>query len=219
MPTIRPARPVRRRPDRYHHGDLRHALLLEAVRTIHAEGAAALTLRGVGDRLGVSRTALYRHFADKQALLHEVAEEGFRMLRAALTEAWGAGGRRGFDEMGQSYVRFAVEHPSHYRVMFGGGGKKAQTSPPPAGPAGGPDPGPVDEGTGAFQVLVDGIVSEHAAGRIRADEPHQLALHIWSLVHGIAMLALDGLLPANMTPEALARFSVARLHDGIDALP
>ena len=101
----RPARPVRRRPDRYHHGDLRRALLLEAVRTIQADGAAALTLRGVGDRLGVSRTALYRHFADKQALLGEVAAEGFRMLRAALREAWGRGGRAGFDAMGVAYVQ------------------------------------------------------------------------------------------------------------------
>ena len=106
-PRRRPVRPVRRRPDRYHHGDLRRALLLEAVRTIHAEGAAALTLRDVGDRLGVSRTALYRHFADKQALLDEVAAEGFRMLRTALHEAWGRGGRAGFDAMGVAYVHFA----------------------------------------------------------------------------------------------------------------
>jgi AcrR family transcriptional regulator len=205
MPTFRPARPVRRRPDRYHHGDLRRALLLEAVRTIHVHGAAGLTLRGVGDRLGVSRTALYRHFADKQALLHEVAEEGFRMLRAALVDAWAKGGRRGFDAMGRAYVQFAVDHPSHYRVMFGGGeGHDAAQED-------------ADEGGAAFQVLVDAIVSEHAAGRLRRDDPHQLALHIWALVHGIAMLALDGLLPAGISPEELAAFSIARLHDGIDA--
>ena len=94
MPPPRPpvrARPARRRPDRYHHGDLRRAMVHEAVRTIQAEGAAALTLRGVGARLGVSRTALYRHFADKQALLDEVAAEGFRMLRAALRGGLGHG--------------------------------------------------------------------------------------------------------------------------------
>jgi AcrR family transcriptional regulator len=202
----RPARPVRRRPDRYHHGDLRRALLLEAVRTIHAHGPAALTLRGVGDRLGVSRTALYRHFADKQALLDEVAEEGFRMLRAALVAAWAEGGRRGFDDMGRAYVQFAVDHPSHYRVMFGGGERRHDA------PANG------GEGGTAFQVLVDAIVSEQAAGRLRRDDPQQLALHIWALVHGIAMLALDGLLPPGTSPAALAAFSIARLHDGIDAL-
>ncbi len=203
MPTSRPAR---RRPDRYHHGDLRRALLLEAVRTIQAHGAAALTLRGVGDRLGVSRTALYRHFADKQALLHEVAEEGFRMLRAALVDAWSAGGRRGFDEMGRAYVQFALDHPSHYRVMFGGGGRQHAAADGAAG-----------EGESAFQVLVDAIVHEHAAGRLRRDDPQQLALHIWALVHGVAMLALDGLLPAGVPTDALTAFSIARLHDGIDA--
>jgi len=190
----RPVRPVRRRPDRYHHGDLRRALLLEAVRTIHAEGAAALTLRGVGERLGVSRTALYRHFTDKQALLDEVASEGFRMLRTALREAWGRGGRAGFDAMGVAYVHFAVTHPSHYRVMFGG----------------------VADSTDAFQVLVDAIVAEQAAGRVRREDPQALALYIWAMVHGVAMLALDGLLPPPTTPDALARLAIARMHGGID---
>ena len=204
----RPVRPVRRRPDRYHHGDLRRALLLEAVRTIHAEGAAALTLRGVGDRLGVSRTALYRHFADKQALLDEVAAEGFRMLRAALHEAWGTGGRAGFDAMGIAYVHFAVAHPSHYRVMFGGLAARHEASPADAEGAG--------ESADAFQVLVDAIVAEQAAGRVRREDPQALALYIWAMVHGVAMLALDGLLPPPTTPDTLARLAIARMHGGID---
>ena len=204
----RPVRPVRRRPDRYHHGDLRRALLLEAVRTIHAEGAAALTLRGVGDRLGVSRTALYRHFADKQALLDEVAAEGFRMLRAALHEAWGTGGRAGFDAMGIAYVHFAVAHPSHYRVMFGGLAARHEASPADAEGAG--------ESADAFQVLVDAIVAEQAAGRVRREDPQALALYICAMVHGVAMLALDGLLPPPTTPDVLARLGIARLHGGID---
>jgi AcrR family transcriptional regulator len=205
----RTRRPVRRRPDRYHHGDLRRALLLEAVRTIQAEGAAALTLRGVGDRLGVSRTALYRHFADKQALLDEVAAEGFRMLRAALREAWAPGGRRGFDAMGQAYVRFAVAHPSHYRVMFGGLAARHEAT-------GGERDAEVDDRADAFQVLVDAIVAEQGAGRFHRDDPQALALYIWAMVHGVAMLALDGLLPPPMTPEALTTLAIARLHAGVD---
>jgi AcrR family transcriptional regulator len=211
MPPARPPRPARpvRRPDRYHHGDLRRALLLEAVRTIHAGGAAALTLRGVGDRLGVSRTALYRHFADKQALLDEVALEGFRMLRSALQEAWGRGGRAGFDAMGVAYVHFALAHPSHYRVMFGGvaATREARPDSEPAG---------VDDSSDAFQVLVDAIVAEQAAGRVRREDPQALALYIWAMVHGVAMLALDGLLPPPTTPDTLARLAIARLHGGID---
>ena len=81
-PRPKPAR------DRYHHGDLRRALLDEALRTIQDDGVEALTLRTIGVRLGVSRTALYRHFTDKRALLSAVATEGFRLLTERLLDAW-----------------------------------------------------------------------------------------------------------------------------------
>src|SRR5918994_6836440 len=105
MAARRTPRRLRRAPDRYHHGDLRRALLEEAARTIEHEGVGGLTLRAVGERLGVSRTALYRHFTDKAALLSAVARDGFRMLRLALVDAWeqGGGGRPGFDAMGLAY--------------------------------------------------------------------------------------------------------------------
>src|ERR671918_167767 len=92
-------RPKKKRAGQYHHGDLRRSLLEEAVRTIQTHGVEALTLRTVGERLGVSRTALYRHFADKPALLAAVGREGFRMLRIALSEAWESRGRgrKGFE--------------------------------------------------------------------------------------------------------------------------
>src|SRR5262245_11555158 len=107
--------------NRYHHGDLCRALLEEALQMIQAQGVEQVTLRTIGARLGVSRTALYRHFADKQALLAAVGREGFRTLRLALQGAWdGRGhGRAGFDAMAAAYVTFAVTHPAHYRVMFG----------------------------------------------------------------------------------------------------
>ena len=182
-------------------------MLQEALRTIQTQGTTALTLRGVGERLGVSRTALYRHFADKQALLGAVAAEGFRTLRHALLEAWEAGGRggTGFDAMGVAYVRFAVAHPAHYRVMFGGGvvqpgGARSEVS---------------DAGLNAFQVLVDAIVEQQQEGVVRQDNPHQLALYIWSVVHGVSMLALDGMLPPQMPADALVRFANERLRTGI----
>src|SRR4029453_4484400 len=113
---------ARKRAGRYHHGDLSRALVEEALRPIQKEGVGALTLRTVGRRLGVSRTALYRHFADKSALLAAVATEGFHTLRLRTQEAWDRHGvgTEGFNAMGAAYVRFAVEHPAHYRVMFGG---------------------------------------------------------------------------------------------------
>src|SRR5687768_13056774 len=144
------SRPLRKRADRYHHGDLRRALLEAAVRTIQTHGVERLTLRSVGEKLGVSRTALYRHFADKSALLAAVATEGFRTLRLQTLEAWDArqGGRAGLDAMGAAYVKFAVAHPSHYRVMFGGYVRDAAS-----------DSELATQGAGAFQVLVDALVS------------------------------------------------------------
>ena len=80
---------ARKRAHRYHHGDLSRALLQEAVRTIQRGGVQALTLRAVGEKLGVSRTALYRHFSDKSGLLAAVAREGFRTLRLQLAGSVG----------------------------------------------------------------------------------------------------------------------------------
>ena len=206
-----PPRAARKRRDRYHHGDLRRALLQEAVRTIQTRGVEALTLRAVGQTLGVSRSALYRHFTDKAALLSAVAQEGFRMLRLELVEAWdqAGGGRHGFEQMGVAYVRFAVEHPAHYRVMFGGFLKGYAS-----------DAALAAEGSAAFQVLVDALVSQQQAGLVRRDDPQQLAQFVWAVVHGVARLAIDGQLRGSPSDaEALAQYAVDRIRTGIAAVP
>src|SRR5688572_21039139 len=108
MATLRARRSVRKPPAQYHHGDLRRALLQAAVRTLQKQGLEALTLRSVGNELGVSRSALYRHFSDKAALLTAVASEGFRMLHDELRAAWErtGKGRAGSLAMGEAYVSF-----------------------------------------------------------------------------------------------------------------
>jgi AcrR family transcriptional regulator len=197
----------RKRADRYHHGDLRRALLEEALRTIHTHGVAALTLRTVGERLGVSRTALYRHFSDKPALLAAVGREGFRLLRLTLTEAWeqNGRGRAGFEAMGLAYVRFAVEHPSHYRVMFGGFIESCEK-----------DAAFIEEARAAFQVLVDSLVEQQRDGLVRKDDPVLQSRMVWSLVHGIAMLVIDGQLRgSDERGETLNRYAIDRLRDAI----
>lgn len=201
-------RPKKKRAGQYHHGDLRRALVEEAVRTIQADGFEGLTLRGAGEKLGVSRTALYRHFSDKQALLAAVGREGFRLLRVALTTAWEepGRGRAGFEAMGLAYVRFAVAHPSHYRVMFGRFVDSCAK-----------DAGFVDEAQAAFQVLVDSIVEQQQAGLVRPDEPQLLARFIWSVVHGIAMLVIDGQLRGDDRGDTLNHYAVARIRDAITA--
>jgi AcrR family transcriptional regulator len=200
-----PSRPRRKPRDRYHHGDLRRALLDEAVRTIQKDGVEALTLRTIGVRLGVSRTALYRHFADKRALLSAVATEGFRLLRERLVEAWGSGGVSGFDAMGVAYVRFAMGNPSHYRVMFGGFVDSAPR-----------DEDLTREGTAAFNALVNAIVALQTEGAVRKDDPVQLARFIWAGVHGISMLIIDGQFRQLKSQiDDLIHFAVERLHTGV----
>src|SRR5918993_1095618 len=197
--------PRKKRPGQYHHGDLQRALLQEALQTIQTKGVEQLTLRAVGEQLGVSRTALYRHFSDKQALLAAVGREGFRMLRIGLTAAWEehGRGRPGFEAMGVAYVQFAVAHPAHYRVMFGRFIESCSK-----------DAGFVEEAGAAFQVLVDSLVEQQQAGIVRQDDPLTLARFIWSVVHGIAMLVIDGQLRgADERGEALNTYAIERLRD------
>lgn len=213
MPTTTPSRRRIRKPARqYHHGDLRRALLEEAVRTIHSDGVAGLTLRTIGARLGVSRAALYRHFADKNALLAAVAAEGFRTLRLEIAATFpdDRQTRDAFADMAVAYVSFAVKHPSHYRVMFGGFVAGNETSPEL-----------VEEGTGAFNVLVNAIVALQRRGELRADEPLPMAQFVWATVHGMAMLAIDGQLrfksPAEI--ETFTRYAATRLMSGTAVAP
>ncbi|HEY9462174.1 MAG TPA: TetR/AcrR family transcriptional regulator [Vicinamibacterales bacterium] len=207
-----PAKPARKRADQYHHGDLRRALLQAAVRTIHSRGIDGLTLRGVGSTLGVSRTALYRHFTDKSALLAAVAAEGFRVLREETALAWEDGGRgfRAFEAMGSAYVRFATTHPSHYRVMFGAASTRDMSNTR--------DTELDKEGAGAFQVLVDALADLQQRHQARRDDTQQMARFVWSAVHGVAMLAIDGRLgrePAAV--DALTKYTTSRIVAAIRA--
>jgi AcrR family transcriptional regulator len=196
-----------RKPDRpYHHGNLRRALLDEALATIRVESVDGLTLREIGARLGVSRTALYRHFADKRALLAAVATEGFRTLRQQLVTAWeeGGRGRAAFESMGVAYVHFAVANPSHYRVMFGGFvDSKASEAELDA------------EAAGAFQALVDALAALQRDAIVRGDDTVKMARFVWAVVHGVAMLGIDGQLREPGAVEELVPYALERMRTGI----
>jgi AcrR family transcriptional regulator len=185
---------------------LRRGLLDEALATIRTDGVEGLTLREIGARLGVSRTALYRHFSDKRALLTAVATEGFRMLREQLVTAWEAGGRgpAAFESMGAAYVHFAAANPSHYRVMFGG-----FVDPKAC------DPELMTEAAGAFQALVDALAALQRDGVVRDDEAVLMARYVWAVVHGVAMLGIDGQLREPGSVEELMRYALERLRTGI----
>jgi len=181
MSTRKP--PARKPAGRYHHGSLRRALVDEALRTIQRDGVEALTLRGAGAALGVSRTALYRHFADKDALLAVVAREGFVALKAALDRARASAShpRDQLTAMGSAYVRFAIDNRAHYRVMFGSFLERCRD-----------EPDLVADASAAFQALVEMIRDLQRVKLARSGDAVQISQFVWATVHGIAMLAIDG---------------------------
>lgn len=167
---------------KYHHGDLRRALLDAALQIITQQGVSALTLRQVAQQVGVSRMAPYRHFADKAALLAAVAEEGFRALKAQLIQA--AGELEPVERLqaiGVAYVEYAVTHAAHYRVMFGTERADKQSFP-----------ALLQVASETFDVLVQTLVACQQSGAVRVAEPVEQAQVAWSLVHGLSMLAIDG---------------------------
>jgi len=182
---------------------LRGALVREAARTISTAGVEGVTLRDVGQRLGVSRTALYRHFHDKAALLAAVAREGFQTFSRELRDAWdgGGGGVSGFRAMGAAYVRFAIANPAYYRIMFGRFKDLCNS-----------DPALAAEAAGSFQVLLDALAALQREGTIPAGDAEQLGRFVWATVHGVAMLAIDGQLgPDPAAANALTAFTLDRL--------
>lgn len=176
-------RPFAKPPGRFHHRDLRRALLLGAAQLLEREGPLGVGLRATARLAGVSQTAPYRHFADKRALLSALAAQGF----AELGERMASAARRQRDPaaalaaIGEAYIQHAAERPHLFRLMFG---------PQVADKARCPD---VREAGGrAFQVLVDAIVLAQRAGAVRRGDPADLALFHWATVHGAASLLVDG---------------------------
>jgi AcrR family transcriptional regulator len=205
---------VPRRRDTYHHGDLKRALIDEALALVEEKGVAGLTLRETARRVGVTQAAPYRHFADKEALVAAVAEEGFRTMldriRRTLASA-PANPLARLQAIGASYARFAADQPARFRVMFG---REVATSHGHTGVW--------DAAQASFGELLREIAAAQRAGVLPAGDPRRAARATWSAVHGLAFLLVDGLLERQRlgTParvEALAREVVAAVFEGLSA--
>jgi len=172
------------RARKYHHGNLRRAMLDAALGLVEEEGAGALTLRAAARRAGVSQAAPYRHFASKEALLAAVAEDGFRTMGQGMREASAAEGDdplARFRALGLAYVDFATTHPAHFQVMFGRAAADRSAYPSLQQAAG-----------ETFDLLVSAIADCQRAGLVRPGDPAELALAAWSATHGLASLWVDG---------------------------
>lgn len=177
-----PRRRAAPRRTSYHHGDLRDALLKAAVELVEELGPEGFTLREAARKVGVTHTAPYRHFADRDALLVAVAEEGFQGLHAAamarltgLTDP-----RQRLQALGISYVEYAVAHPSHFRVMHSGVADACT------------DPAFTRVKGATFGLLLEIVGACETAGLIPAGAVPQYALSAWSTVHGLADLLMSG---------------------------
>lgn len=161
---------------KYHRGDLRTALIDAALGLLAEDGADAVSLRAVARRVGVSAMAPYRHYPDKESLLAAVAAQGFDGLRAALHAADAeAPAGQALVEQAVAYVGYALDNPALFRLMFGP--RRTGNHPEMAA-----------SGNAAYDVL---------ATRIAADIPSDAdqdacVLGCWSMVHGLALLFLDG---------------------------
>jgi AcrR family transcriptional regulator len=179
-----------KRKPRYHHGNL-PAALVEAAAEIAAErGARAVTLRAVAERVGVTHSAPYRHFKDKGALLAAVAEDGFRRLARALraerdrteqaSREPARSGAATLGALGAAYVRFALERPAQFRLMFGDGHERS------AGET-------LREAIRATLAEVRGaLLAARRQGGLRPDDVETAALLLWAQWHGIAVLVGAG---------------------------
>jgi AcrR family transcriptional regulator len=164
----------------YHHGDLKRALVEAALELVAQKGPQGFTMTEAARRAGVSAAAPYRHFADKDALLAEVAAQGFVRLGEALDRAVGRAGepRERLLRLCRGYVKWALAHPDHYRVMFGEahGAEEFDEDRP--------------SGLGTFRLALRAIEDCQAAGVIGAQDPRAVAGPLWSVLHGIAMLQI-----------------------------
>ncbi|HZC36596.1 MAG TPA: TetR/AcrR family transcriptional regulator [Chthoniobacterales bacterium] len=174
------------KPDQpYHHGNLKPVLLNAALALISEVGPQAFTLREVARRAGVSHNAPYRHFRDKDELLAAVAGQGFERLNAAMkrSAARGFSPEERFRLCGHGYISFALRWPQHFLVMFDL--LSSRDKYPEYARAG-------DE---AFATLLAFVVECQQAGLLAGGDAEPLAFMAWSMVHGIAKLALSHQLP------------------------
>jgi AcrR family transcriptional regulator len=171
--------------DTYHHGDLKAVILAKAATLVAERGADGISLRELAREAGVSHAAPAHHFTDRRGLFTALAAEGWLLLAAALADAGPE-----FIDAGMAYVRFALDHPGHYAVMF----DRSLVDPE--------DPELVAAVGAAGTELAQGVGTLDDARA--TDDPQAAALAAWSLVHGFSLLWLNKAIDNDADPMATA---------------
>lgn len=178
--------------DRYHHGDLRAALLSAGRGVLVERGAAGFSLNEVARRVGVSTAAPYRHFADRDALLDAIADEGYGIFGARLLAAIDdlEEPRARLHALGVAYLGFARDHPELFAIMFADRAGR-----------------PALAGLPTFEPLVEAVAAAQRAGALsREVSVPSLARTVWAVLHGLAVLEARG---------GLVKLGLHETHDAL----
>ena len=178
--------------DHYHHGALKETLLAEALHDLETEGLEGVSLRRLAESAGVSKTAPYRHFADKRELLVAIAADGFRLLAEKLESApqeENGDTLEGIRSLFRAYMGFARERPALYKLMISRLGYELHSEACRL------------NSERALGCLVRAVQAAQAAGWRSDKEGMALVLSLWASVHGWATLIIDGLLPPGTIAE------------------
>jgi AcrR family transcriptional regulator len=191
----------------YHHGDLKNALIKAGVEILAKEGVAGLSLRKVASRAGVSHSAPYSHFADKQALIAAISTEGFRELYVRtqhVMKSHPGKPAKQLVEAAWEYMQFAMDDPDRFKVMFSGVLEKERDYPEF-----------VTQSQNNFRQVVELVELNQAAGVLKAGPSDLAALSAWGIVHGLIMLLLEGQISHTIlerkSPRKLLEFQLGQI--------
>jgi AcrR family transcriptional regulator len=168
---------------KYHHGDLKNALIEAGAEILSKEGVNGLSLRKVASKAGVSHAAPYAHFPDKQTLIAAISTEGYRMLYErieAAVQRSGGDPARELVEAAWAYVSFAISDPAHFKVTISGVVEKEKEYP-----------AFVEMSKKTFGLVVRIVGDCQAAGILKPGPADVSAVSVWSIVHGIATLLIE----------------------------
>ncbi len=200
----------------YHHGNLRDALIVAAAEIIEMQGSLEFSITDAARRAGVSVAAPYRHFKDKEDLLHNVRDLAFMGLREALIATIEGAGQPAHSQasviaIGHTYLRYAREKSAFFGLMWEDRGNIAEIRDT------------IEQKMSGFYILVDVVRGYFAQRGTGGDSQDTLALSVatqlWALAHGIATLELNHMLDLfdrEATPELLLETSTRALLTGLE---
>jgi len=193
----------------YHHGNLKESLLETALEMVDKEGLESVTLRDLTQRLGTSRSAVYRHFESKEALILGVIKRGYEQLDLLFTPIFQDTTQsvaERFEKMGRAYLDFAIAHPNLYRLLFGENFRQEREEIC--------DYKDEKQATGLY-ALIGLLLEAQEEGIIAQENPMIQAATVWASIHGLASLLIDGHLMMSDNLEAIYEYSQGVLLKGL----